>query len=235
FIRNDNLKIGIKMRLLFINDTSSSENMLLKELYKAGLKVDHFHDLLSGDRALALTPYCAVIIEMLPKDNNVIRMLSRWRRKGVKTPIMILAYERLAGRRVAVINSGADDCMEAPPDPEELISRINAIVRRRLDITSSQLHCGDIIFDTISRKIFLGEKQVRLTAREVALLEIFMMNSQRVLSKNFLIEKMYSWKEGTNSNVIEVFVSGLRRKLGKQFIRTISGQGYILNKHTEKE
>lgn len=62
-----------------------------------------------------------------------------------------------------------------------------------------------------------------------------MMNSQRVLSKNFLIEKMYSWKEGTNSNVIEVFVSGLRRKLGKQFIRTISGQGYILNKYTEKE
>ncbi|EHI7951713.1 response regulator transcription factor, partial [Salmonella enterica] len=100
---------------------------------------------------------------------------------------------------------------------------------------SSRLHIGDIVFDTVTREICVSGKTVRLTARETALLEIFMMNRQRVLSKSYLIEKMYSWQKGIGSNVVEVFVSGLRKKLGKQVIRTVSGQEYILTGHSQKE
>ncbi|EAO5527006.1 response regulator transcription factor [Salmonella enterica subsp. enterica serovar Hvittingfoss] len=131
-------------------------------------------------------------------------MLSRWRNKGIKTPIMILSHDRLAARRAAVINAGADDCMETPPDPEELVARTRAIVRRGHAITSSRLYCGNIVFDTISREVFVNERLVRLTARETTLLEIFMMNGKRTLSKNHLIEKLYSWQKKTCSNVVEV-------------------------------
>ncbi|EAY1111209.1 TPA: response regulator transcription factor [Salmonella enterica] len=136
---------------------------------------------------------------------------------------------------MAVINAGADDCVEIPPDPEELVARMRAIVRRSYAVTSSRLHIGDIVFDTVTREICVSGKTVRLTARETALLEIFMMNRQRVLSKSYLIEKMYSWQKGIGSNVVEVFVSGLRKKLGKQVIRTVSGQEYILTGHSQKE
>lgn len=222
------------MRILFIKTTVFSESNWQPTFRRAGHNVDLFTDLLSGDRALSAIPYCAVMIEMPPQDTRVIQMVSRWRSKGVKTPVMILSYERLAARRVAAINAGADDCVEAPSDPEELMARMRAIVRRTHAITSSRLHCGNIIFDTTTREIFVGEKPVRLTARETALLEIFMMNGRRVLSRDYLIEKMYSWQSNIGSNVVEVFISGLRKKLGRQIIRTISGQGYILTGNSEK-
>ncbi|WP_370612081.1 winged helix-turn-helix domain-containing protein [Citrobacter meridianamericanus] len=223
------------MRILFIRTTALTESKWQQAFHRTGHSVDYFTDLFSGDRALALIPYCAVMIEMPPQDIHVIQMLSRWRSKGVKTPVMILSHERLAARRVAVINAGADDCVEVPPDPEELLARIRAIVRRGYAITSSRLHCGDIAFDTTTREIFVGEKLVRLTARETALLEIFMMHGRRTLSKNYLVEKIYSWQKGIGSNVVEVFVSGLRKKLGRHVIRTVSGQGYMLTGNSEKD
>ena len=206
--------------------------------YRAGHNIDAFTDLSSGDSALAVIPYCAVMIEMPPQDTRVIQMVSRWRRKGVTTPVIVLSRERLAARRVAAINAGADDCVEAPADAadaEELVARMRAIVRRTHAITSSRLQCGDIVFDTATREIFVGEKQVRLTARETTLLEIFMMHGRRTLSKNYLVEKLYSWQKGIGSNVVEVFVSGLRKKLGRQVIRTVSGQGYMLTGNSETE
>lgn len=223
------------MRILFINIIVSHKSIFQKAFHRADYNIDYVTDLLTGDRALALTPYCAVIIEMPPQDTRVIQMLSRWRRKGVNTPVMILSYERQAARRVAVINAGADDCVEMPGDPEELVARIRAIVRRGHAIASSRLHCGDIVFDTTTREVFVDKNPVSLTAREKALLEIFMMHDKRMLSKKYLEEKMYSWQKNIGSNVVEVFVSGLRKKMGRQIIRTIPGQGYILTGDSEKQ
>lgn len=229
----NNYRDDVRMRILFIKATALSESNWQQVFHRAGHNVDAFTDLPSGDRALAVIPYCAVMMEMPPQDTRVIQMLSRWRRKGVKTPVMILSHERLAIRRVTAINAGADDCMEVPPDPEELMARMRALVRRGYAVTSSRLQCGDIVFDTVTREIFVGEKPVRLTARETALLEIFMMNGRRTLSKNYLVEKLYSWQKGIGSNVVEVFVSSLRKKLGRQVIRTLSGQGYMLTGDTD--
>ncbi|HFW1342227.1 TPA: winged helix-turn-helix domain-containing protein [Salmonella enterica subsp. enterica serovar Virchow] len=223
------------MRILFIKTTAFSERHWQLAFQRAGHNIDAFTDLLSAGCALAAIPYCAVMIEMPPQDTRVIKMVSRWRKKGVTTPVMVLSRERIAARRVAVINAGADDCMEAPADPEELEARMRAIVRRANAITSSRLQCGDIVFDTTTREIFVGAKQVRLTARETTLLEIFMMNGRRTLSKAYLVEKMYSWQKGIGSNVVEVFVSGLRKKLGRQVIRTVFGQGYMLTGNSETE
>lgn len=223
------------MRILFIKTTTCSESHWQPAFRRAGHNIDAFTDLLSADSALAVIPYCAVMIEMPPQDMRVIRMVSRWRRKGVTTPVMVLCRERQAARRVAAINAGADDCVEMPADAEELVARMRAIVRRTHAITSSRLQCGDIVFNTATREIFVGEKQVRLTARETTLLEIFMMHGRRTLSKSYLVEKMYSWEKGTGSNVVEVFVSGLRKKLGRQIIRTVSGQGYMLVGNSETE
>ncbi|EBW2193850.1 two-component system response regulator [Salmonella enterica subsp. enterica serovar Infantis] len=223
------------MRLLFIKTTVFSESHLLSAFSRVGYNIDAFTDLLSGDSALVVIPYCAVMIEMPPQDTRVIQMVSRWRKKGIRTPVMVLSHERLSTRRAAVINAGADDCMEAPPAPEELVARIRAIVRRTHGITSSRLQCGNIVFDTTTREIYVGEKTVKLTARETALLEIFMLNGRRTLSKNYLVEKMYSWQKGIGSNVVEVFVSSLRKKLGRQVIQTVSGQGYMLTGKLETD
>ncbi|EBD0851655.1 response regulator transcription factor [Salmonella enterica] len=231
----NNFRADAGMRILFIRTTEFPERNWQQTFNLAGHNVDSFTDLPRGERALGLIPYCAVIIEMSPQDTGVIQMLSRWRSKGVKTPVMILSHERLTARRVAVLHAGADDCMEAPPDPEELMARIRAIVRRGHSITSSRLYCGNIVFDTATREVRVGKKNVGLTARETTLLEIFMMNERRTLSKTFLVEKMYSWQNDISSNVVEVFVSGLRKKLGKQVIRTVSGLGYMFTGNSEKE
>ncbi|EAW1072260.1 hypothetical protein JU64_24285, partial [Salmonella enterica subsp. enterica] len=96
------------MRILFIKAAERSESPWQQVFHRAGYNVDSFTDLLSGGRSLSVIPYCAVKIEMPPQDTRVIQILSRWRSKGVKTPVMILSHERLAARRVAVINAGAD-------------------------------------------------------------------------------------------------------------------------------
>lgn len=221
------------MRILFIKTTAFSESHWLPIFRRAGYNIDTFNDFLSADSALTVIHYCAVMIEMPPQDTLAIQMLSRWRRKGVTTPVMALSCEGLPARRVAVINAGADDCMEVPADPEELVARMRAIVRRAHAIASSRLQCGDIVFDTTTREIFVDVKPVELTARETTLLEIFMMNDRRPLPKSYLVEKMYSWQKEIGSNVVEVFVSGLRKKLGRQVIWTVYGQGYILTGNSE--
>lgn len=216
------------VRILFIEEGKYPDADLLQELYKRGHCIDHFYNLLIGDRALAMTSYCAIIADMPPGDICTIRMVAYWRRKGIDIPIMILAHEGIADRRTAVINAGADDCMEAKPNPMELIARIGSIVRRSHSITSAQLQCGGVIFDTLTREVFVEKKLVRLTAKEIALLEIFMMNSKRLLSKKYLEEKICSWQRSVCSNVVEVYVSSLRKKIGRDAIQTIHGQGYVL-------
>lgn len=218
------------MRILLIENHLVSDDFWRLELKRYGHDIDRFDNFPSGERALAVIPYCAVIINIKPLGPLVSKILSRWRRDGIMIPVLVLANERRPANRSAVINAGADDCMETPADPMEMMARISAIVRRRHAGMSSVLKHREVTFDMISREVRREEQLVALTGREVTLLEIFLMNSRRVITKDFLERKMCTWHRNTASNVVEVHISNLRRKLGKSFIHTLYGQGYILGK-----
>ncbi|EAU2710517.1 response regulator transcription factor [Salmonella enterica] len=130
--------------------------------------------------------------------------------------------------RINLYNAGVDDCMEYPVDIQELQVRVKAAVRRRNHITNHTLTHRDIVFNLVSREIFSSGSAVDLIFKEKCLLEVFFLNKGRILSKQYLHDKLFSWNKDINSNVIEVYISSLRKKLGRDCIITFSGQGYRL-------
>ncbi|EFM0751946.1 response regulator transcription factor [Salmonella enterica subsp. enterica serovar Bredeney] len=152
--------------------------------------------------------------------------ISSWREKN--TALLVLTLNEDVKMRIAAFNSGADDCMDFPPDMQELQVRLYAIIQRKNTDISALLRHHDVIFDPDIREVRNGDHYVSLTAKESVLLEIFLLNNKKVLSKRYLEDKLYSWNKSISSNVIEVYISSLRKKLGKEFIKTLPGQGYRL-------
>ncbi|EAT3803348.1 response regulator transcription factor [Salmonella enterica] len=130
--------------------------------------------------------------------------------------------------RIQLFNAGVDDYMKYPVDIQELQIRVKAAVRRRNNIINHTLAYHDIAFDFVTREVFLSGIAVNLTFKEKCLLEIFFLNKGRILSKQHLHDKLFSWNKDISSNVIEVYISSLRKKLGRDCITTFSGQGYRL-------
>lgn len=216
------------MRILLIENQFDTDCSWKSEFNRNGHDIDIFDNFSCGERALAVIPYCAVILNITPLEPDVSRVLLRWRRKGFTAPVLVISHEGQPSGRGRVINAGADDCMEAPPDPMEMMARIGTIIRRQHAENSTVLRHGALTLDMDSREVRNGQQIIVLTSREIALLEILLINKTRVISKEFLESKMCAWHRNTSSNVVEVHISNLRRKIGKQLIRTIYRQGYTL-------
>lgn len=152
--------------------------------------------------------------------------VTNWKRKN--TALLVLTMNDDVKVRIKAFNSGADDCMVFPPDMQELQVRLYAIIRRKNRGCTAILRHHEVVFDTDTREVRTGEHYIILTAKESVLLEIFLLNNKKVLSKRYLEDKLYSWNKSISSNVIEVYISSLRKKLGKEFIKTLPGQGYRL-------
>lgn len=204
----------------------------LKEaLENRGHDVDLLFNFPEGKKALQQISYCASIIVTGHKNHNCINEIFELRENGIKTPIIVLSYDKGTTVRSAIINAGADDCMDAPLPLDELMTRIHSIVRRSYSEPKSLLIIGDIIVNPVSRKIMKGGRLVKLTKSEFILFEILLLNTKRLVSRSFLEDRIFSWKKDVNSNVLDVHISNIRKKLGKNIIQTIKGQGYILSSH----
>ncbi|ECF3886405.1 response regulator transcription factor [Salmonella enterica subsp. enterica serovar Ank] len=219
------------MRIMLISDIKAS-HYLCSQLERFSHEVDLFVEPVDGEMSLHTVPYCIVILAMPFKRN--ICILERLRKCKVWTPIILLNESIGSNEKALALNFGADDCMSYPFDIEELVARLYAIVRRSCGEASPYIYNGDIRFDTISREVFFQGEKIELTSRETALLEIFLLNKKRLLSKSHLQDKIFSWKREVNSNVVEVHISALRKKLGYGLIHTVHGQGYRLSHFSEK-
>jgi DNA-binding response OmpR family regulator len=152
------------------------------------------------------------------------------RARGNTTPVLIVTARDNVGQRIAGLDAGADDYILKPFDLDELSARVRAVTRRRNGHADVMLAVGDVVIDTGARRATLAGLAVDLTAREYTIASYLMARAGRVVTRSELEEALYEWNHEVSSNAVEVFVSQLRRKLGRQFISTRRGLGYCVER-----
>lgn len=221
------------MRILLIEDDSLIGEGLKIGLTKSGFSVDWFSDGKTGLQALDSAPYDAVVLDLtLPKMDG-LDVLSAWRQANQDVPVLILTARDTLDERINGLQRGADDYLGKPFALAEVVARLQALIRRRHGQLKPIIEHSLVKFDPLQRQVWLRDQEIALTTREYKLLELFMLNKERVLPRTTIEEKLYTWDDEVSSNALEVHIYNLRQKLGKQFIRTVHGVGYALGKIEE--
>jgi two-component system response regulator QseB len=218
------------MRLLLVEDDAMIGESVRLGLQRDGFTVDWVRDGVAAELALGNKVYDALLLDLgLPRKDG-LEVLVCLRRRHDDIPVLILTARDAVADRVKGLDSGADDYLVKPFDLDELAARIRALGRRRAGRTDTLITVGALTLNTATREVTLAGQPVSLSARELALLEAFIDRPGAVLSRQQLEEKLYGWGEEVQSNTVEVYVHGLRKKLGQHFIRNIRGVGYMLPK-----
>jgi len=216
------------MRILLIEDDKLIGDGINVGLNAYGYSVDWFCDGLQGQQALAMAEYDAVILDLgLPKLDG-LQILAKWRKENHREPVIILTARDAIEQRVKGLQCGADDYLCKPFALEELIARLQTIIRRTHGQTSSELIFEDIKLNLANRQVTKADQIISLTTKEVNILELFLLNANRLLSRESLQEKIYAWDTDVSSNTVDVYIHNLRKKLGNKVIKTVYGAGYIL-------
>jgi two-component system OmpR family response regulator len=203
-----------------------------RALAESGLAVDTVHDGTDGIAAIETTPYDVVVMDVMMPGLDGYEVSRQLRRQKVSTPILMLTARDAVDDRVRGLESGADDYMVKPFAMRELIARIRALARRHLPDRSAVLTAGPITLDSAAHTVTVGEREVELTAKEFAILDFFLHNPRRLLSRTQIIEHVWDYDFEGGHNLIEVYMGRLRRKLigagaGDPFV-TVRGSGYRL-------
>ncbi|GKT12321.1 MAG: two-component system, OmpR family, response regulator [Thiomicrorhabdus sp.] len=216
------------MRILIVEDDLKIADPIQKILRKSGYAVDMVHNGIDAEFMGDETPYDLVLLDLgLPKRSG-LEVLANWRDKGNKLPVLILTARDAWHERVDGLKAGADDYLGKPFHMEELLARIDALVRRAHGEASPVLKSAGITLDEEKQIATNATGQThQLTATEFRLLRYFMTHPNIILSKSRLTEHVYEGDTDPDSNVIEVYVKRLRAKLGKSHVETRRGQGYL--------
>ncbi|KQP88061.1 MULTISPECIES: response regulator transcription factor [unclassified Methylobacterium] len=217
------------MRLLVVEDDRDINRQVVNALEEAGYVADKAFDGEEGGYLGESEPYDAIILDMgLPKTDGV-SVLQKWRRAGIKTPVIILTARDRWSDKVDGFDAGADDYVTKPFHMEELMARVRALLRRAAGHATSQIACGPVVLDTRSGRVFVDGNPVKLTSHEYRLLSYLMHHTGRVVSRAELTEHLYDQDFDRDSNTIEVFVGRLRKKLAVDLIQTVRGLGYLVD------
>jgi two-component system response regulator QseB len=216
------------MRILLIEDDRIIGDGIKIGLTKQGFCVDWFTDGTQGQDGGLMADYDAVVLDLSLPGADGLDILRHWRGKGLAVPVLVLTARGALDQRIQGLNLGADDYLGKPFALNELTARLRALIRRRHGLAAPLLVHGPVTFDPESRGIRRDGTSVPLSPKLTRLLELFLLNKGRVLSKSLIEEKLYPWGEEIASNAVEVHIHTLRRKLGKAFIKTVHGAGYIL-------
>jgi len=215
------------MRVLAVEDEPDLLGSLLKALREDGYAVDGAPDGEEGLYKAESYDYDAVVLDiMLPGIDGweVLRRL----RKTKKTPVLMLTARDAVRDRVRGLDSGADDYLVKPFELPELLARLRALIRRSASKAQPQLEIGDVTIDTAARKVSRQGQEVLLTAREYTLLEFLALHRGELVTRTMLYDHLFDENDDTLSNLLDVHVSNLRKKLGHDFITTRRGHGYCI-------
>lgn len=222
------------MRLLLIEDDTLLGNGIQAGLQQAQYAVDWVTDGESGTQALAYTAYDALILDLrLPKKDG-LTLLQELRARHSELPVLILTARDTVADRVRGLDCGADDYLVKPFDLNELLARLRAILRRSKGRANPIIKHGELILDPQRHRLTQAGRTVELAPREFVILQTLLENTGRVQSRTQLEESLYGWDEGVESNALEVHIHHLRKKLGKDLIRTVRGVGYTIPALDEK-
>lgn len=216
------------MRVLVIEDDPEVARQVVATLKQAGYAVDHADTGDEGAFLGATEPFDAVILDLGLPGEDGLTILQRWREQGQTMPVLILTSRSSWREKVTGLRAGADDYLAKPFELDELLARIEALIRRAAGHASPLLTCGPLQLDTSSHRLMLNGVLIELTALEFSTLAYLMHHPTKVISKTELTEHIYAQDFDRDSNVIEVLINRLRKKLGADFIQTRRGQGYQL-------
>lgn len=214
------------MKILLVEDDQPLARGLAGSLEDAGLLVEIAGDGRTADFLVSTECYDAVILDLGLPDGNGAQWLSQWREQGIELPVLILTARERWSDKAAGFSAGADDYVTKPFETAEILFRLRALVRRAHGHAHPVIRVGDISLDTHSAQVSRAGMPVSLTAQEFRLLSHLVHAAPRVVSRTELAEHVYDGDTEPDSNVIDVQVSRLRRKLGSQSIETLRGQGY---------
>jgi len=215
------------MRILLIEDEADLLSSLAKALREEGYAVDTAADGEEGLYKAWEVAYDAIVLDvMLPRKDGweVLRHL----RESKKTPVLMLTARDAARDRVRGLDAGADDYLVKPFDLKELFARLRAIIRRAVGQTLNVIEIGNVSIDTAARRVTLSGSPVALTAREYCLLEFLAMHRGETVTRTALYEHLFDEDDDSLSNLLDVHVSNLRKKLGRELIATRRGHGYSI-------
>ncbi|MBB1437226.1 response regulator transcription factor [Shewanella sp. SG41-4] len=220
------------MKLLLVEDNPLLVAELEKQLKQAGYITDVTDKAIEADYLMKETDYDCVILDIGLPDGNGLSLVTQWRERGISTPVIMLTARSQWHEKVEGFNAGADDYLGKPFHAQELLARIQALIHRahgRVNSSSKQLCYAGVNLDENEQKVTVGDQVYELTSMEFRLLKIFLMSPKKLISKQQLTDKLYQFDDEKESNVVEVYVTHLRKKLGKTAIETRRGQGYIFH------
>lgn len=220
------------MKILIVEDEKKVANFVKKGLQEEGYAVDLADNGEDGLRLATGNPYDLIVLDIYLPRLDGLAVLRALRQEKVKTPVLLLTVRATIEDKVLGLNSGADDYLTKPFAFEELLARVRALLRRGTDTDSMVLHVADLALDPVRRVVTRGGGKIELTLKEFSLLEYFMRNVGRVVTRTMITDHVWNYNFDSETNVIDVYVNYLRRKIdaGREpkLIHTVRGVGYVM-------
>ena len=216
------------MRILLVEDEIDLATAVRSALQEDGFACDHAAD---GEEALFdLTswPYDAVVLDLMLPRVDGMEVLRRLREGGNKTPVLVLTARDAVADRIRGLDSGADDYLTKPFALGELTARLRALIRRAAGEPNPVIEVGEVRVDTAARAVERDDRPVPLAPKEYALFEMLVLHRGALVTRTMIYDHLYDESDPTCSNVVDVYVANLRKKLGHDLIRTRRGEGYIV-------
>ena len=225
------------MRLLLIEDNERFAALLRQGLASAGFAVDVMGTAKDASAGLEIGRWDVVVLDRGLPDADGLDVLTEMRRRGDTTPVLILTAHGSLKDRVTGLQSGADDYLVKPFALEELVARLQALLRRPGNLLGLALRLGNLTLDTVARQVFVEDRPIAFSAREIAVLEHLLRRSGRVVAKSLLESNLYGPAQEIGSNAVEVHVHRLRRHLletgATVQVHTVRGVGYMIGEGKE--
>jgi DNA-binding response OmpR family regulator len=218
------------MRVLLVEDDAMIAQGLQSALRQGGFAVDWMRDGKSADNALQTSDFDVVLLDLGLPQRNGLQVLRDLRKRGDLTPVIIVTARDEVQHRVAGLDAGADDYIVKPFDLDEVMARMRSVLRRAAGRGDPSIQHGELKLDPVSHTVQRSGIAVNLSAHEFAVLEALLQRPGAVLSRQQLEDRLYGWDTEIGSNAVEVYIHGLRRKLGSEAIQTLRGVGYFIPK-----
>ncbi len=226
------------MRILVVEDNPRMAAAIRQGLREHGYSVDIAQNGFEGEEMATTEPYDILILDVMLPDRDGVDLCRNLRRRKVSTSVLMLTALSATPDKVAGLDAGADDYLTKPFEFEELLARIRALMRRGQASEAARLSYDGLEMDLLKRSVQRDGQKVKLSAKEFALLEFFVRNAERVIDRMTIAQKVWDINYEPSSNVIDVYVSALRKKIDKDYgrplIHTVVGMGYRFGKSEDE-
>lgn len=219
------------MKILIVEDDELIQQGLAKALANESYACDCAATAAQAKSLVQVGQYSLIILDLGLPDQDGASLLRQWRRSGVDVPVLILTARDAIEDRVGGLDAGADDYLVKPFALVELQARVRALIRRFQGHSDNLLQVENIILNLSTQQVAFEGQQIELTPKEFALLSRLMMRAGQTVNREILQQDLYSWQDDLSSNTLEVHIHNLRRKLGKERIKTVRSVGYRLESH----